>query len=294
MLQQTLLYILTFISGLLFGSFLNLVSDRINTKEKILVGRSKCEFCKKELKARHLIPLLSFVLQKGRCAYCHKKLSWYYPASEILTGLVFVGAAYLSSIFISVGYPTIITFSYLLIMGSVYVALFLTDLKHKIIPNKIVYPAIIFAVLFMVISSAAYLFIYHKRLSADPFGVYLLKAGYFKLYTYNVIKSVIYVLVSAMGIAGFFALLVYITKGRGMGGGDIRLGFLIGIFNGFPQNIIAIFLGFITGAVISLVLIMLKIKTLKDTVPFGPFLIAGSVIAMIWGSQLWDFYINLF
>ena len=79
-----------------------------------------------------------------------------------------------------------------------------------------------------------------------------------------------------------------------MGGGDIRLGFLIGIFNGFPQNIIAIFMGFILGAALSLVLVMLKMKTLKDTIPFGPFLITGSVIALIWGLQIWDFYINLF
>lgn len=294
MLQQTLLYILTFISGLFFGSFLNLVSDRINTKQKILTGRSKCDHCKKPLQAMHLIPLLSFIVQKGKCAYCKKKLSWYYPVSEILTGLLFIGAAYFSNIFETVGYATIVTFIYLLVIGSVYIILFLTDMKRRIIPNKIVYPAIIFALLFMVVTSGVYLILYYRRLSADAFGVYLLEAGYFKIFAFNVLKSIGTVLISSTAIAAFFAFLVYITKGRGMGGGDIRLGFLIGVFNGFPQNIIAIFLGFVMGASISLVLIMLKIKTLKDTVPFGPFLIAGSIISLIWGAQLWEFYINLF
>ena len=277
MLQQVLLYILTFISGLLFGSFLNLVSDRILTKNKILTGRSKCNSCKKPLEAKHLIPLLSFMIQKGKCAYCKKKLSWYYPASEILTGLMFMGAAYLSSVFIAVSYSTIISFVY-----------------FKMIPNKIVYPAIIFVLLFMILNSSLYLFLYHRQLSADAFGVYLLEAGYLQIQVYNMLKALGMVLLSSTVIAGFFAFLVAITKGKGMGGGDIRLGFLIGLFNGFPQNIIAIFLGFILGATVSLALVMLKIKTLKDTVPFGPFLIAGSVIALVWGAEIWDFYVNLF
>jgi len=294
MLQQVLLYILTFISGLLFGSFLNLVSDRIFTKEKILTGRSKCDSCKKPLRARHLIPLLSFIIQKGKCANCKNKLSWYYPTSEILTGLLFVGAAYYSSIFTAASYSNIISFVYLLIVGSAYIVLLLTDLKFKLIPNKIIYPTIIFVLLFMILNASLYLFLYHRRLSADALGVYLLKAGYFQIQAYSMLKALGTVLLSSAVIAAFFAFLVYITKGRGMGGGDIRLGFLIGLFNGFPQNIIAIFLGFILGATLSLVLVMLKIKTLKDTVPFGPFLIAGSVIALIWGTQIWNFYVHLF
>jgi len=294
MLQQALLYILVFISGLLFGSFLNLVSDRILTKQKILTGRSKCDYCKIPLSPKNLIPLLSFVLQGGKCSSCKKKLSWYYPTSEVITGSIFIGAAAMSNIFQVVNYSTIITFIYLLIVGSFFLVLFLTDLKYRIIPDKIVYPAIIFVVLFMLINAGLFLALYYRQLSQDAFGVYLLKAGYFKLYAYNVIKAVGVDLFSAALIASFFAFLVYITKGKGMGGGDIRLGFLIGVFNGFPHNVIAIFLGFIMGAVLSLILVMLKLKTLKDTVPFGPFLIAGSFIALLWGSNIWNFYINLF
>ena len=294
MLQQTLLYILVFISGLFFGSFLNLVSDRILKKEKILFGRSKCEHCKKPLKPTHLIPLLSFIMQKGKCAMCGEKLSWYYPFSEVLTGLAFAGVAYYTSALTVFSTASIISFVFLLVIASAYIILVLTDLKFKIIPNKIVYPAIIFVFLFMIFNAVFYLVSSYLRLKNDTFGVYLLESGYLHSQVFYVLKSLGMVYLSSLLIAGFFALLVKITKGKGMGGGDIKLGLLIGLFNGFPQNIIAIFLGFVIGAFTSLILIMLKIKTMKDTVPFGPFLILGSAIALIWGQELWQLYITLF
>ena len=205
-----------------------------------------------------------------------------------------MGAAYYSNILLLVDLSTVITFIYLLVLGSVYIVLLLTDLKYRIIPNKIVYPAIVFVLLFMVVNASYYLIAYYNGLKNDPFGVYLLEAGYFHVQAYGLLKSFGLVLLSSTVIAAFFALLVHITKGKGMGGGDIRLGFLIGLFNGFPQNVIAIFTGFVLGASVSLILVSLKIKSLKDTVPFGPFLILGSLIAMIWGVQIWNFYINLF
>ena len=294
MLQQALLYILVFISGLFFGSFLNLVSDRILKKEKILFGRSKCEHCKKPLKPIHLIPLFSFIMQKGKCAMCGEKLSWYYPFSEILTGLAFVGIAFYTDVLLTFSVASMVSFAFLIIVASAYIIILLADLKFRIIPNKIVYPTIIFVFLFMIFNAVFYLVSYYIRLKNDPFGVYLLQSGYLHGQALYILKSFGMVLLSSALIAGFFAFLVKITKGKGMGGGDIKLGFLIGLFNGFPQNLIAIFLGFVIGAFVSLILIMLKIKTMKDTVPFGPFLIIGSVIALLWGSDLWQFYVNMF
>ena len=294
MLQQVLLYILVFISGLFFGSFLNLVSDRILKKEKILFGRSKCEHCKKPLKPQHLIPLLSYIMQKGKCAMCGEKLSWYYPFSEVLTGLTFVGATYYTAVLKDFFPPSIISLVFLLIVFSAYIIIVLTDLKFRVIPDKVVWPAIIFVFLFMIINAIYYLISYYVRLKNDAFGVYLLESGYLHVQGLYILKSLGMVVLSAAVIAGFFAFLVKITKGKGMGGGDIKLGLLIGLFNGFPHNIIAIFLGFIVGAFTSLVLILFKLKTMKDTVPFGPFLILGSLIALLWGDQLWQFYITLF
>jgi len=294
MLQQTLLYILTFISGLFFGSFLNLVSDRILKNEKILFGRSKCDHCNKPLKAQQLIPLVSFALQKGKCAMCGKKLSWYYPFSELLTGLAFAGSAYYAGVFELLGTGSIVSFVFLILIASAYIIIFLTDLKHQIIPNKVVYPAIILVVLFMIVNASVYLISTYSKLKSDPFGVYLLEAGYLHVQGLHILKSLGITFLSALLIAGFFFLLVRITKGRGMGAGDIKLGLLIGLFNGFPQNIIAIFSGFLIGAIASLFLILFKVKSMKDTIPFGPFLIIGSIVALIWGYDLWSFYTTLF
>lgn len=294
MLQQQLLYILTFISGTFFGSYFNLVSDRVVKNKKTSKGRSKCDHCDKTLKPKNLIPLVSYIIQKGKCNYCKKKISLYHPFSEILTGLVFAGAAYFSGVFFSANVTNIITFVYLAVVASFYVILFLTDIKYKLLPNKIVYPAIIFVFLFLVINTVVFMWLYYNQLKNDPFGIYLLQAGIFEQQVMEILRNLGLLLVSSLGIALFFWLLVFITKGRGMGFGDIRLGFLIGLFNGFPFNIIAIFLSFVLGALYSVVLVVLKKRTLKDTIAFGPFMIVSSVIALIWGPIIWSWYINLF
>ena len=92
----------------------------------------------------------------------------------------------------------------------------------------------------------------------------------------------------------FFLSLIKITRGMGMGGGDVKLGFLIGLFNGFPVNIIAIFVGFLSGALVSLVLVLLKKRSMKDTIAFGPFLIFGSILSLVFGQQILNWYIGLF
>jgi leader peptidase (prepilin peptidase)/N-methyltransferase len=103
------------------------------------------------------------------------------------------------------------------------------------------------------------------------------------------LKNTSALIASALGIALFFKILVIATRERGMGAGDIRLGFLIGIFNWFPFNILAIFLGFILGALVSSILIIFGKKTMKDTIPFGPFLITGCLISYAFGDRILAF-----
>jgi prepilin signal peptidase PulO-like enzyme (type II secretory pathway) len=146
----------------------------------------------------------------------------------------------------------------------------------------------------MIFNTALYYLLVYFRLKDDTFGAYLLQAGYLKVQLFTIFQRLGVIILSSFVIALFFAMLVYLTKGRGMGGGDVRMGFFIGIFNGFPYNIIAIFMGFVLGAFVSLILVVTKRKTLKDTVPFGPFLILGSLIALVWGQQIWHFYNGLF
>lgn len=291
---ETLYYLLVFFGGIFIGSFLNLVSDRLINEEPILFGRSHCDFCKKPLKPRNLIPIFSYLWQKGKCSYCKKKLSKYYLISEVLTGLAFTLAVYYSGILNSFSFRDFWDFLLLSIVFCLFIIIFLADMKYYLIPDVIVYLGIAATVIFIVGGYAMDLYFYYQKLVADPVGVYLIKTGFWNNQLKYILDSLGLTLVSALGIALFFLLLVWVTKERGMGAGDIKLGFFIGIFNGFPGNVIAIFLGFIFGAILSLFLIVFKKKTLKDSVPFGPFLIAGSIVSLLYSSSILNWYINLF
>lgn len=284
--MELIYYIFLFLLGLFAGSFLNVVADRSITGESILFGRSHCDKCKKLLTFRDLIPLLSFLIHRGKCRSCSTKLSFWYPLSELLTGFAFVLALYVSKGFT-------ILFFFLIVVLSFFVVLFLTDVKYYLIPTKVVVPAIVFLFLFGVLSRVYSLGEYYLRLQGDTFGRYLLNVGFWNIQAEAIIKSYGIQLLSAVFIGLFFWLLVLITKGCGMGGGDITLGFMIGLFNEFPRNILAIFLGFLFGAMYSLPLVLLKKKGMKDIVPFGPFLIAGSVVALVFGPELVNYYLNL-
>ena len=289
------LYLVTFILGLFVGSFLNVVSDRSVRGEGFLKGRSHCDKCGKSLSTAELVPLLSYVSQKGKCKHCRVKLSKYYPISELLTGISFVGVAYYLDIFAQNGdFYKIILFVYMIVMISFYIVLFLTDVKKKLLPDKIIEPAILFSILFLVINLVLTAGIAYYQLSSSQFGKYLLEAGFLNLQLAGIVKNMFVTFASAFVLAGFFWILTQIKDGEAMGRGDIKLAFLIGIVNGFPGNILAIFLGFLFGAVISILLIIVGRKTMKDTVPFGPFLILGSVVALIWGKQLLNWYFGLF
>lgn len=289
----TLCYFLTFLSGLFVGSFLNLVSDRAPFDKPIFLGRSRCDHCKAILKAKDLMPLLSFALLKAKCRYCGKKLSFTYPLSEILTGLAFFGAAYYLQLFNG---PTMwkwVNFVYLAVAVGFFIIIFLADVKYRLIPNSVVHKAIGFVILFIVITSAVAMTSYFFQLKNDAFGRYLIQAGYWNTQLMYLLKSLGLTLISALGIGLFFWFLIWVTKGRGMGGGDVKLAFLIGIMNGWPINLVAIFLGFVFGAIFSLILVALRKKTMKDTVPFGPFLILGSITAFVFGNQILKWYTGL-
>lgn len=298
-----------FVVGLFFGSFLNLVVDRLQVGKGIFSGRSHCDDCKKALRVSDLIPLLSFALVRGQCRYCHTKLSYYYPISELITGAGFVAIAvysgfggWLQSYVGNSGASdvgaqnlSLVVWSlYLLVILSFYIIMFLSDLKYRILPNAVVFPAILVVAL-MLLSNLVYsLWSSYSALSTDTFGKYLIQAGFWQNQLVTSLSQLSYTLISAFIIYAFFWGLVYFTKGRGMGGGDVKLAFLIGLFNGFPYNILAIFLGFLFGATFSVVLIALGKKSMKSTIAFGPFLILGSLAALFFGKFILRVYLGVF
>jgi leader peptidase (prepilin peptidase) / N-methyltransferase len=245
-----------FILGLFIGSFLNVLADRLPRGETVIRGRSHCEVCKKELAWYDLIPLLSFVFLKGRCRYCHTRLSLFYSVVELTTGVLFV-SIYIFLTKDSIMYQVLSIkyvldlFYYLFIVSSLIVVFF-ADLKYGIIPDKIVFPAVFVSFLYIILNTSYLILPY---------------------------------LLSAIAACLFFLLLFFGTKGRGMGFGDVKFAFFMGLVLGYPNIIVGLYIAFLTGAIVGCILILWRKKKLKGaSIPFGPFLVLGTILAMFGGD----------
>ncbi len=260
----------SFVFGLAFGSFLNVVIYRLKTPPRRggttppWRGRSFCPECKTQLKWHDLVPLLSFIYLRGRCRYCHKKISWQYPIVELISGLLWVLIFYKfalpaesASLAEKAGVLDIIYYIFIL---SVFLVIAVYDFKWRIIPDKIVYPAIVIALIFNVFN-----------FPPDKGGLW----G---------------VLLTATAAFLFFFMIFYFSKGRAMGLGDAKLAFLIGLFLSPLLSIAAFMLAFVIGAASGIILIGLGKKTLKSQIAFGPFLVLGATITFFFS----DFIINFF
>lgn len=239
--------------GLVIGSFCNVLIDRLPQGETVLWGRSRCDFCKKTLEWYELIPVFSFILQRGRCRRCKKKLSIQYPLIEL------VSAGLLVTLYKVFGLSPVLFVAYSLIAYAVLV-IFVADSKYQIIPDSMLVVAIIGILL---------------RDLATPHGLQAAD------------------IVSGVGGLVFFFLLWVITKGRGMGLGDVKLAFVLGLFLGFPAIVIALYIGFLTGAAVGVILILLREKTMKSKIAFGPFLLFGAVATHLFEEQLLTLWRNI-
>lgn len=248
-----MIQIFLFVLGTIIGSFLNVFALRWNTGLK-LGGRSSCSTCNTQLKWWELLPVLSFFVLRGRCSKCGAKISWQYPIIEIWTGLVF---ATLPGINI-----------FLLLTFSLYIAISIYDVRHKIIPDGMVYLSIFFAFI--------YRFLQTGNTSVDWLAGPILFC--------------------------FFGAIWAISRGRAMGFGDAKLALSIGLLLGGAVSFSAIVLAFWIGAAYGLVTIGVsritpllrgsKFITMKSEVPFAPFIILGAWLAEIFRLDL--FHVSLF
>lgn len=239
---------LFFLIGLCVGSFLNVVIDRIETGESIAKGRSKCDFCKKTLRWHELIPVLSWIFQKGQCIRCKKHLSIQYPIIELATGFGFALLVGLSQLSVLGLFASLVIFSMLLVS-------FMIDLKYELVSD-----------VFMGIIFIATVILYVDRFgSISPLLPYLL---------------------SGLAAALFFFLFWAFSKGKAMGFGDVELAFILGFLSGYPAILYGLYIAFLTGALVGVILIVKGKKSLKSHVPFGPFMILGTGIAMLYSSHI--------
>jgi len=273
--------IIIFIFGLIIGSFLNVVIFRLENGGKIINDRSRCLHCKHTLNWLDLIPILSFIFLKGKCRYCKRSISIQYPLVELLTGILFV--LILNFEFLILNQSLISNFQILYLLfwfyiASVFIVIFVYDLKHYIIPDKVIYPAII-------ITSIYKLFEILKFSHWDLIGNWKLEIG-------NLI-TIFNPFIAAILASAFFLSIVLFTHGKGMGGGDVKLAFLMGLILGWPVILISLFLSFIIGSIIGIFLILIGKKKMGSKIPFGPFLIIGTFTGLFWGKEIIKWYLNL-
>lgn len=289
----------SFVFGLIFGSFLNVVIYRLKTSQfrggtavNITFGRSFCPQCKTALNWLDLLPIFSFIWLCGKCRYCRKKISWQYPIVEILSGLIWVlvfyrvfgifGFEILDFFRISDFGSRIFDATYYIFIFSALIVIAVYDFKWRIIPDKIVYSAIAAV-------SVYNLFNVFKSLNIETFKILNFKYLNIEILRYINIEIFIYSLFTAFIAFLFFFSIFYFSNGQAMGLGDAKLGFLIGFFLGPLHSLIAFALSFIIGAAFGILLIVCKKKSWKSQIAFGPFLVLGVFIAFF----LSDFTIKL-
>lgn len=242
--------------GLAVGSFLNVVIYRVPRKESVVAPRSRCPQCGTQLSARDNIPVLSWLVLRGRCRTCGTSISARYPVVELATAALFALAA------VRFGYDAVLP-AYLVLFASV-LAISLIDLEHYIIPNRIVYPTIFLSVPLLVLAA-----------TVDSRWGHLRGAA---------IGAVL-----AWGLL----LIVHLVSPRGMGFGDVRLSFVLGLFLGWlglGHVLLGLFLGFLLGSVVGVGLVVVGRRGRKQAIPFGPFLASGTVLAVFFGAPILRWY----
>ncbi len=270
-----------FLLGLIVGSFLNVVISRLPQGESLVRPRSRCPTCGKPILAWDNIPLVSFLLLRGRCRACGTRIAWRYPVVELLTGLLF----WLTVTRFGLGPST----PFLLFFLSTLVVVTFIDLEHQIIPHGLTLPAIPLGLLMSLL--------FH----APPFGEAL--AGAFA------------------GAGLLYLVAVYgevLLRKESMGGGDVNLIAAIGAFLGWKRMLLALFLGAVFGALGGTLLLVGRKRregaasrptsggesepadtkeggepTDPTRIPFGPFLALGAVVALFFGEELIRWYVNL-
>lgn len=231
-----------FFIGACVGSFLNVLIDRLPKAETIF-GRSHCDFCNKKIPWYDLIPLISFILLRGRTRCCGKKLSFFYPLVEELTGALFVAVYF----FI----PTQTGLEKFALFGiiSCLIVIFFADAKYTIIPDEILIACAIFSLPFFLQSPRDHLL--------AAFILYL-----------------------------FFQLIHSLSKGHAMGFGDVKFAAVIGFLQGLKTGAVSVYLAFLIGGVVGMILVGVHQKKMKSKIAFGPFLVIGMIITMFFEKEL--------
>lgn len=250
--------------GVVIGSFLNVCIYRIPKEENIAYPPSHCGSCGKRLSALDLVPIFSWLFLRGKCRYCGSKISPRYAVVELLTGLTF--ALLYEAFGISVDF---LASAFLM---SILIAVFFIDLDHRIIPDELVVTGLVAGAILIVYNALFPMQIYRGGQWWEPIIGMIAGSG-------------------TLMVIGLIGMIIYKTD-EAMGGGDIKIFAPIGIFLGWKMTFVALLISVVLAGIISFILIILKVKDRKSTIPFGPFIVMGTLITYLYGWDILSFYIN--
>lgn len=282
-----MIYIVLAVLGLALGSFVNALVWRLyeqgrahRSKGKgkkpiqsslplnlsIMRGRSMCVHCHHQLAWMDLMPVVSWIWLRGKCRYCHKSISWQYPLIEVLTAALCI----FSYIYWPYGFEAagIIRFATWLVMVTGFMALIIYDLRWMLLPNRIVYPLLavagLQALVLVVVSGQGAL---------------------------NVVGEAVWGIVCGGGV---FYILFQASRGKWIGGGDVKLGFLLGLLVGGPvKSLLLLFVASSLGTLLVIPLLFFGRLSRKSRIPFGPLLIVAAIVVYLFGGQIIDWYTGL-
>jgi leader peptidase (prepilin peptidase)/N-methyltransferase len=249
-------HIVSIIFGALVGSFLNVCIFRLPKEESIILPGSHCPYCKNPIKFYDNIPLVSYILLKGKCRHCKKPISFQYPSIEGITAL--------SSLFLIIKFGPSLSYLFYFAFVAALIVITVIDLNHQIIPDVISLPGI---------------------------GVGLLTSLIIPQITF--FNSLIGALLGGGSLFIVGTLYQWLFKREGMGGGDVKLLAMIGAFLGWKAVILTILLSSMIGSIIGILIMVIKGKDFKYAIPFGPFLSLGAVISLFYGQNIINWYLYL-
>jgi leader peptidase (prepilin peptidase)/N-methyltransferase len=246
--------------GAAFGSFINVCVYRLPEGKSLISPPSYCDSCRRSLTALDLIPVLSFVFLRGRCRTCQARI----PAGvfwvELGCGLWLAFLFWFKGLSLDFVFSVFYSFLFLVIA--------LIDIKHRLILNKVLYPSLIIG------------------LVIAPFFIKTDSGG--------AVQGLISALIGAAVGFAILSIPYLLSKGRGMGFGDVKLAALIGLATGFGMVVMAVLISFIAGGIIAVILILARIKNRKEAIPFGPFLAAAAVITLLWGPNILKWWLAFY
>ena len=257
-------YAVIFVFGLLVGSFLNVAILRLGTGESLMGGRSHCVRCKKDLSWKDLLPLLSFLILRGKCRYCKRKISLQYALVEATTSLLFLLVA------LKLALPADalewIALALVLCVAACFIVISFRDIRTLQVDNELLI-VLLGASVALVVGEAF-------RSSVDALTL----------------------VVGPILVITFFIFLSVATRGKGMGLGDAKLSFVVALFVGiysYEMIILWLFLAFVAGGIVGSAMIFFGIRSRKDALPLAPFLLSSATVVFFVGNEIWEEYMSL-